>query len=249
MVRTRHVTRSAGVRRGCFAPLLAVIGTAAGTPALRNALSGGPSVWALVMQGLSESDTLVRKRCRQCVQDLASLQQRPDTASAESWHADRAFWAHWLALHDSLSGYALELVQPTWRAHLPGLLAVAATLVDGDDSSWSAVTLRCRPSAAAGSEQSWLSLLLHQGLKHQNPLVQRFLASCALLAATPGSGSPLLPVSWAMSDLAGALSRFEVTGAALRHLAEVCVPTCRPFPMPGPLRGCDIEPGCVSRGR
>lgn len=211
----------AGVRRGCYAPLRALASAAARAPVLKLAIAKDADLWGLVMAGACDSDTLARKRCRECVQDLAALQAPPEAMPAEVWGAVEAFWAHWLALYDSLSGYALELVQPTWKAHLPGLLA-AVGAASGAAGAWGVVPLRCSVPGSASNEQNWLSVLFNQGMKHQNPLVQRFLATCMLGAAMPRSEGLFLPDAWLPTDLAAALSKFEVTGGALQYLAEVC---------------------------
>jgi hypothetical protein len=224
----------AGVRDSAFAVLLTLTQQMSRISALSSALVATPALWGVLKSGVMHGDALVRKRARQSLADLVTAHTTAPNAGTDvdaAWAATSVAWGHWFALYDSLSSYALKLLQASWHVHLPQLLLLLASSrcasscrrelpnrvdlehVDGADSS----LLPC------GVARSWVCVLFEQALSHANPLVVRFVALrfFAACAAQEGEAGLRAPLTWVSTVVSTALSHPTLTSSSLELISQV----------------------------
>jgi hypothetical protein len=204
----------------------------------------------MLLAGAADGDTLAAKRALQSAEDVLALHEQPADIPQEAWAAVHTCWGHWQALYQSLSGYMVQLLQSTWKAHVPPLLSSLQKLLPYSRKIPSSLSLilphtkhllsitASKATQAAGAPRehqssspettNWLCVLCERALQHPNASAQRFLASCVLAMASesqmPGG---LFPDEWLTTVLAEALFEWTLTGNALEYAAAVCPFLCR----------------------
>jgi hypothetical protein len=234
----------AGVRSSCFAALPAITNDTIKTHTAPVLLSRGTDITEMLLAGAASSDSLISKRAVQSADDIVHLHAVPAQLPQETWTAVHACWHHWRALYESLSGYMVELLQPTWKTHVPPLVDALRQLQPHSSNLAPTVSLTHRhrrhfmyenlpkagkrsPNGAVGilrgsPETNWLCVLCEKALRHPNAPAQRFLASCVLAIASEGHKfGDLFPEEWLTTTLAEALFDWTLTGSALEYATAV----------------------------
>jgi hypothetical protein len=229
----------AGVQRSCYAVLLQLALAAQRQFSFASALTSSAAILEILQRGLTDTDSLVRKRGRRVIADLVAVSAKHGELPDAAWQVVQEAWQHWLALYDSLDSYAVQLLQGVWRAHLPPLLALLPELQQHSDSlpplltlvqaSGNALALESSAASAAhvwGARCTfgWMCVLFERALAHDNSSVLRFAALRVLSAVSHDASELRLPWQWVASRLARALMQQDVTPGALNAISGVCSP-------------------------